>query len=427
MASAQKQGVHIASPLINSAEYGYSPDVEHNQIIFGLKGIRDINDDVVRLIIQNRPYTSMEDFYKRMIETGLIKKSQMLQLIKAGCFTELDNRDRRATMKYFLSHYVVKTIAKLTLAQYSKIVAFMDSEYGIGLPEELFRSISYKEFQDYCLQDCFLYKEYIDPKRKMVKAGYHDRWYKLDDIAMNFFKQNYSEDTVEAVDGEYYIISEKKFKKATAEKMEPLRNWMESKEALLWYQNCLLQEAIETYATGTVAKWEMNSLSIYCTQEHELAHIKRDLYGIENYFSLPEQPEIYDYYTKTIRQLDGTVETKQFPKHKIVRLAGTVLDKNKDRHTISVLTPEGVVTVKFNKGHFAYYDKQISQVDSQGNKTVVEKSWFTRGSLLLVCGCRIGSQFFVKKYMDTVWKHTCNYITEVKENGKLLEKTEREQ
>ena len=60
----------------------FSPDEEHNRIIYALKAINGIGDDVVRILLENRPYRDMQDFYERMIETKLIKNSQMMQLIK---------------------------------------------------------------------------------------------------------------------------------------------------------------------------------------------------------------------------------------------------------------------------------------------------------------------------------------------------------
>ena len=418
ISNMQKRGVDIALPLINSTDFGFIPDEERRTIIYSVKAINGIGDDVARDLIQNRPYSSMEDFCSRMLDTGKIKTSQMVQLIKAGCFTELDQEDRRLTMKDFLVRYVLSPIEKLTMSQFDRLVDF-DGEFHF-IPQNIKEAMRHKFFKDYVLQDEFFYKNYIDPTKRLPKAGYNDRWYRLDDVAMPFFQSNYSEDSIEAVDEQYYIISEKKLKKENDKYLEKLKEWMKDENTIAKYNECLFKRIWQQYASGSVAKWEMDSLSVYCTQEHELANLKKEEYGVVNFFEEPEEPQAYDYYIRYIGEGDHMVK-KEFPKNKIVRIAGTVLDKNKDRHLLTLLTLEGVVNVKFDKGQFAYYDRQ-EQNEETGKK---DKSWFTRGNKLLICGFRRGDQFVARKYADTVWKHTCNLIIKVFENGRVSTKLER--
>lgn len=412
ISNIQKRGEHIDLPLINSTDFGFIPDEKNNRIIYSIKAINGIGDDVARLLIQNRPYTSMEDFYSRMIDTKLIKVSQMIKLIKAGCFKELHSGDRKATMADFLSRYVVKTVDKLTLSQFERLMKFNDQYQFI--PEKILQSIQYKFFADYVLDEQFLFKKYVDESKKRIpKVGYHDRWFKLDDTSMSFFINHYSEDSVEMVNDGYYIVSEKKFTKENVEKLEPFKNWLTTGEAVAQYNDCLMKEAYGKYAEGTVAKWEMDSLSIYCTQEHELAEVNLTRYGVEDFFSQSPIPEVYDHFTRRIKQGDSEI-VKQFPKYRIYRIAGTVLDKNKNRHTVTILTTTGVVNVKFDKGQFAHYDRQLE-----------DKSWFTRGNKILVAGFRRDDQFVAKKYTDTIWKHTCNLITDVCPDGSITVVMER--
>ena len=65
------------------------------------------------IVFENRQYKSIEDFAEKMLiskeETpAIIKKSQMIQLIKAGCFTELHHEDRKKTMIWYLKNFVFK-------------------------------------------------------------------------------------------------------------------------------------------------------------------------------------------------------------------------------------------------------------------------------------------------------------------------------
>lgn len=422
ISSLQKQGGNISLPLINSMDFGFVPDEENNRIIYSVKAINGIGDDVARQLIDNRPYTSMEDFYGRMIDTKIIKVSQMVKLIKAGCFVELHNADRRVTMEDFITRYIVPKVDKLTLAQFDKMVHY-DEQYHF-IPNEVRISIRHKYFRDYILDDKYLYKLYTDSSRRVPKIGYSDRWFKLDKSAMEFFTQEYSEDSIEGVEGEYYVISEKKFIKECNKKLEILRNWLSSEEALNDYNQALVKDAYTKYADGNVAKWEMDSLSIYCTQKHELADVCSPQYGVVDFFTLPEVPKEYSYFTRKIKQGDSVV-AKTFPKYEIVRIAGTILDKNKDRHVVTLLTPTGVVNVKFEKGQFAYYDRQLSEVNANGNKVITEKSWFTRGNKIIVCGFRREDQFVAKKYAETVWKHTCGLITDISSNGMIKVRMDR--
>ena len=138
---------------------------------------------------------------------------------------------------------------------------------------------------------------------------------------------------------------------------------------------------------------------------------------ISDFNTLPEVPKISEYYVW---------RGKERPRFKLTRICGTVLDKDKNKHCITLLTPAGVVTVKFYKGQFGFYDKQISEMNEENNKkTVLEKSWFGRGNKLLVTGYRREDQFVPKKYMDSAYRHTLQLITEIDEQGNLKLQSER--
>ena len=87
-------------PDINKASFGFEPDVEDNQIIFGLKGMSYVGDDIIKDIIDNRPYSSFADFIQK---NPSINKRAMISLIKGGCFDKLGDRK-----KIFVT-YIYKT------------------------------------------------------------------------------------------------------------------------------------------------------------------------------------------------------------------------------------------------------------------------------------------------------------------------------
>ena len=103
---------------------------------------------------------------------------------------------------------------------------------------------------------------------------------------------------------------------------------------------------------------------------------------------------------------------------KLHYIVGTVIDKNKLKNTVTLLTPDGVVTVKVYKNQYSQFDKQLSERGEDGKKHVVEKSWFSKGTLLLVQGIRRGDNFIPKKKKDSIYP-VISKIIEVKDGGGL--------
>ena len=75
--------------------------------------------------------------------------------------------------------------------------------------------------------------------------------------------------------------------------------------------------------------------------------------------------------------------------------------KNDNKSSISLLTTTGVVTVKFTREYYAMFKKQISQIQPDGTKKVVEPGWFKRGTLLVITGYRRDDMFVAKTYAKT--------------------------
>ena len=410
LTNMRQRGTEITLPLINEAEFEFVPDEKNNRIIYSLKALCGIGDDMAQSIVANRPYSSLEDFVDRVKVTP----SQMIQLIKAGCFTELDGKDRIATMRKYLKEYVFEPNQKLTTSS----IDIME-EMGI-IPDNKKLYVRIKRFKDYVTHESFLVKEVINPKKKVPKKGYHDRIFVLDDTSTPFFQENFSEDSIVGIKDDHPTFSEKLFLKEWKKKVDVLRDWLKKSETLQTYNSHKFKDLWNEKASGTIPKWEMDSLSFYYT-EHELENLNEEKYGVVNYFDLPEEPEPYDYYT---RYING--ERKQIPKLKITRLAGTVIDSNNIRHTVALLTKEGVVNIKYNKGQFSYYKRQIStHLNSSDKKTILEKSWFTRGTKLLICGYRQDDIFRAYRYKDTLYMHTTNKITDVDNDGNVEIQTDR--
>jgi DNA polymerase-3 subunit alpha len=190
--------------------------------------------------------------------------------------------------------------------------------------------------------------------------------------------------------------------------MEPMRVYLkEHKDEMLKALNdSLYKEVEDKYAQGNISHWEMESVSFY-SHEHELAAASK---YYDDFFELPEEPEIDNIFTS---KTGDEIKT-----YKLARIIGTVIDKSKMKNTVTLLTPTGVVSVKVYKNQFALYDKQISQIGEDGKKHVIEKSWFSRGTLLMIQGIRRGADFIPKKYRSSTFP-VISKITEVSKDGQL--------
>jgi DNA polymerase-3 subunit alpha len=139
----------------------------------------------------------------------------------------------------------------------------------------------------------------------------------------------------------------------------------------------------------------MDSLGTYC-HEHELKDLKFGTYGIVPFEYLDEEPKIASEFPSK----DGGI----IRLYEISRICGTVIDKDKNKSTVTILTPEmQVVNIKVWKNQYAKWDRQISRKNPDGTKTVIEKSFFARGNKIIVTGIRREDDFVPKKYKNTAY------------------------
>ena len=131
---------------------------------------------------------------------------------------------------------------------------------------------------------------------------------------------------------------------------------------------------------------------------------------------MPELPVIEKYVEYKGREI---------PMYKMRFIVGTVLDKNSYKHTVTLLTPNGVVNVKCTGDHYSKYDKQLSQFNPETKrKEVIEKSWFSRGNKIIITGIRRDTDFHAKKYRNTPY-HLVELITQINADGSIEVRGER--
>lgn len=374
-------GTQISLLNINSSDFGFKPVQETNSIRFGLRGVNKVGTDLVHMIIENRPYESMADFLTKVAPN----RAAMVSLIKGGAFDELEKVSRVEIMKKYIWSAMGRK-KTVTMAQVPTLI-----ELGL-LPEKYDMQRRIYNFNKYLKDKC--------------KSG---NYFKFDDIAYKFFSQVFDEDELEII-GNKPSIRERDWARLYDKNVAVLRDWIkENKETLVQHLNIdLFKSEWTKYAKGTVASWEMESLCFYHS-EHELAHVNINQYGISNFGDLPETPEV-DY---TFQKGGKTI-----PIYKLSKIIGTCVGKDKSKSTISLLTTDGVVDIRFRGAYFSLFDKQVSESNGDGTKSIKEKSWFTRGNLLMITGFRSGEQFVPKKYAKTP-SHMLYKIEEVDKDGNI--------
>ena len=383
----KSSGVDVAPPDINKSSFTFYPDVESNTIRYGLSGITKVGEDLVKAIIDGRPYTSVADLTSRV----KINKAQVINLIKSGAFDSFG--DRVQIMRQYINS-VSDTKQRITLQNVKMLIDF-------GL-----------------IPDKYDMQRRVYNFNKYVKKLKWETYYALDNIAFNFYEKHFDMDNLipSEMSESGFLIKQTVWDKIYQSHMDKIRPWVKENSAALLEEvnNRLTSDMWNKYCQGSLSKWEMDAVSFY-SHEHELAHVNVSEYNITDFDKIPETPVV-----ERIIPIKG----RQIPIFKLYRIAGTILDKDKNKKTVTLLTTSGVVTVKIFGQVFSHYDKQISEKGADGKKHVIEKSWLARGNKIIVTGIKQSDGFLAKKYNKTPY-HLVELITEVTEDGHLYTKSER--
>ena len=388
-------GINVSLVDINKSNFGFLPDIENNRILFGLKGMLNVGDDVIAAIIENRPYQSPKDFYYK-VKPG---KQAMISLIKGGAFDEME--DRKFTMAWYLWETCDKK-KRITLQNMASLI-----KYGL-LPETTKEQILARRVYEF--------NRYLKAITKADSCSYKDM-YTLDTRAISFLNEIDCDDLL-ITDNLAWFVRIKEWDKVYQKYMDVFRDWIaQNKDKILNDLNStIFLEDWNKYAQGNISAWEMEVLCFYY-HDHELKSINPSRYGFADFFALSEDPVVERSFTK------GGKEVKIF---KLDKICGTCIAKNKTKSTVTLLTTTGVVNVKFRKEYFSLFDKQISVRGDDGVKHVVEKSWFNRGNMIVVTGMRSGDDFISKKYAST-GGHQLYRIEKINDDGTLILKDSRYQ
>mgnify|MGYP002508293390 CR=1 FL=1 len=226
-------GVEVAPPDINKSTYTFSPDVEHNTIRYGLSGISKVGEEVVKSILTNSPYTSLDDCVSRV----KISKPQVVNLIKSGAFDCLG--DRYQVMDSYIRS-VSDQKKRVTLQNMKMLIDFN------LLPEELRFECRVYNFNKYL---------------KKFKDGIY---YLIDENAMRFYETYFDMDLLIPTD-EGFKIKQTSWDNIYQKHMDKVRPYVKKHHDELLYaiNTRLMSDLWNKYCDGSISKWEMDAVSFY--------------------------------------------------------------------------------------------------------------------------------------------------------------------
>ena len=390
------KGIKISLIDINKSDYSFSPDVENNQILYGLNAVSGINKEIIEAIKRGRPYSGIKDFMMRCP----LSKTAMIPLIMSGAFDTLDEKwfgnfnvpTRIAVMVYYIS-IVSEPKKRLTLQNLSGLI-----KYNL-IPDSLKLEIQIFNFN------------------KVLKKCKYQDYYRLNTEMINFYQEHFDSENIEMLDNGGYGVNQKVWEKIYQSYMNNVRDYITSNydNLLSEYNRIIFMEMWNKYKGDcNLSAWEMKSLCFYY-HEHELASVNKKKYGIVDFNTLSPDSEV-DYYWKK--------NGRDIPIYKTYIIIGTVIDKNDIKSSISLLTTTGVVTVKFTKEYYSMFNKQISEIGDDGKKHVIEKGWMSRGTKLMITGFRREDTFVAKTYSKTT-THQLYKIENLDVNGNIYITHER--
>lgn len=381
------RGIIIKPVDINISEYGFKPKADSGEIFFGLKGLLNVGDDVIDMICKNRPYVNFADFLQRVPAN----KQAVISLIKSGAFDNFDER------KKIMAQYIWKTCDKKVRLNLQNMSTLLKRNL---IPDTLKKERSVFEFNRYLKDVC---------------GKINTLEFCLDERAMRFLENNFYDAPINMHDNCYWL-NKKAWDKVYQKVMDKVRDYIKDNQQEMLYQlnKMIFSDDWQKYAKGTYSAWEMEVMCYYY-HDHELKNVNKVRYGLSDFNKLPEEPIV-----------DNVIHRKGaiIPIYKLTHICGTVIAKNKTKGDISLLTTDGVVHVWFRKEYFALFDKQISARGEDGSKHVIEKSFFNRGTMLMITGMRRGDDFIPKKYASTPG-HQLYKITAVYPDGTLELQYER--
>ncbi len=368
---------NIHLPDINKSKLSFTPNVETNSILYGLKGICKVTEPVISEIMNNRPFSSLEDFLNRVTKR-VVTKDKVINLIKCGAFDEIEGKNRSEILKDFI-WTVCEPKKRITLQNLNMLI---DLEL---LPNSL----------DY-VSDVYKLTKELRRHRDTEKMWYFGDNINIPENKINVWRGIFKDsgivpETIEYEGETRGVFNSDKWDRFYEKQMDVARAYIKphAEELLVKLNNKLFENEFNKYCSGDSLQWELDSINFYF-DGHPLNKV------------IPEINEVIIDRVEDIVEgaQDGefVIKGNVIPRMKLFTIAGTVLDRDTTKGLVTVQCPDGVVNVKIYKDLFALYNKTIT--DESGER-VIDESFFDKGQHLLITGIQRGMTFIPKTYKNT--------------------------
>ena len=365
----------IDLPDINESRLSFTPDVKNNSILYGLKGISRVTEPVINEIMSNRPFSSLEDFLNKVTKR-VVTKDKVINLIKSGAFNKIEHTDIKTILKKYIC-MISDTKNRLTMQNANMLI---DNDL---LPHNL-------------ETECDTYK--LTKELRKHKDS-NKIWYIVDSLDMpvdkiNSWRNIFASSNIQGeellVDGEpHKVIDMKSWDRFYDNQMLKIKNYIKDNHDLLLQKlnNKLIDDEYNKYCSGNEETWQLDSLNFFFNN-HPLVK------------AIPQLELQTGIHINKINEIvegaqEGTffIKGKIIPKMKLYTIAGTVIDRDKVKGTVTIQCPDGVVTLKLYKDLYSTF----VAVDEESG----QDSFFEKGIHLLVTGVQRGSTFVPKTYKNT--------------------------
>lgn len=392
----------IEMPDINESRLSFTPDVERNSILYGLKGIAQITEPVIAEIMNNRPFTSVKDFLNK-VQKRIVTKPKVINLIKCGAFDHVEKKPRKQILKEYIES-ICDLKNKLTMQNANMLIDLHLLPVNLDYESEVYKLT--KELRRHRDSE----KMWYCADRLDIPSNKIDTWRQI-------FKDSGIGGEELLIEGEpRKVINSSKWDNFYENKMGKIRTYItkNQQELLTTLNNRLFNDEYNKYCSGDALQWELDSINFYYSG-HPLKKVIKQL---------PIAVNPIDTIIEGAQDGIFFIKGKEIPRMKLYTIAGTVIDRDRTKGLVTLQCPDGVVSLKVYKDLFATFMSVVGEIDINGEKDIEQDSFFEKGVHLLVTGIQRGMTFVPKVYKSTGRKSILRIVLD--DEGDFVELEEKQ-
>lgn len=348
----KQDDVTVHTPDIEKSELGFSTDRENNAILFSLKALDGVADDVAAQIIEFRPYTSFHNFLETHVlfdaekypDRRKLNKNTMLSLIFSDAFVSLGMKRSECVVQYIKTQ--IGPVENLTTRYLEEL------QKNRILPSEFDNFIAMKNWMPKI-------KKFQHEDKKTWKIPHTEQ-----EVIQHIY--DYYLDSIESDNGMEILLTKKIANAVYKEREQAVKAWLENNsEAILAKINQIrvkqeYQEWTKGKSAGDLA---FKAMGMYIGESWLDTAAER--YGVSEYLSLPRADDNIVGW--------GKYKGQEYPLFSICQIPIAVIDKNTKHKTITGYTKGAIITLRLKPESFDYY----SSLFVRGEKLIV---WGYRGN-----------------------------------------------